>query len=478
MDKFYIITIDKFFRLHQYKITCNSGIGVRMTLTDGQATACEKLDIWMSKMDEYDIFRIHGYAGTGKTTVISHYIKENPFDPKRIIFVTPTNKAKRVLASKLARDGLDRYRLGTVFSLLYTWIDNAQYIDAIEMAQVFHEKQKTQELTDDEEETFRKLCRLTRELEPNISAPRERPDDLDLIIIDEASMVGRKDSELLMSWGIPMVVIGDPFQLPPVKESDSLLIGTYYDALITEVVRTDSENKALKLATDLRNDQPFHPSLNRGYAKESLTISYSRDLERMKKSDCVIAFTNSMVAKVNQEIHDSLFPENKELNFPQIGEPLMFYQGNYKKEKQLDENGKVVTVTRFNEVTGQPYAEPKTTRKTLFDNGERVILESDAGPRMSLRKDDGSFEVFDKYDTRAFHDFLAGLQSVNMREITKWYLTYGYACTVHKSQGSEFDHVYIVNDYPLYMRNTITYRRWLYTAITRAKKSVFIEGGI
>lgn len=445
-------------------------------LTEGQKLAVKKLDEFLIKKSEYSILRIYGYAGTGKTTAISSYMSDHNIDPDSIIFVAPTNKAKRVLAKKFARDGLHQYKVTTVFQLLYTWIDNPDYCSALQKAKEMHQlKKDSSNLSDDQEKEFKKLCAMTRNLDPHISARREKPEDLEIIIIDECSMVGLNDCKALEEWGIPLVVIGDKFQLPPVKESVSRLMVADPDVLLTEVKRTE-DNKILKLATDIRDLKPMHPSLNNEYSKADLTVSRRRNVDAMANADMIICYTNSMVAKVNLEMHEHFHPE-KGTDFPQIGEPVMFYQGNFETTNCHDDDGNDIKIERLDDF-GNTYTENKTFRKPLFDNGEKCTVSCLDWHGLALIKDDDTVTLFKKFDSHLFSEFVNSMQDSSTRELSKWYFSFGYACTVHKSQGSEFDNVYIVNDYPVYKRNTIDYKRWIYTAITRAKCNLYIEGGI
>lgn len=464
------------FKWHGWSAACRQ-CGGQMEFTHGQKIAVDKLWKWLNDMKPGDIFRWYGYAGTGKTTALSHFMRENPMG-LRMVFVTPTNKAKKVLDNKLKADGFGDFKTKTLFSLLYTWLDNPDYVDAVEMARVFHDKLQKAPLTEDEEKTFKDLCRMTRELQPNISCPRERPEDIDLIIIDEASMVCRKDAETLLEWQIPVIVMGDPFQLPPIKEQESILMGPHHNALLTEVVRQSAENKLLKFATDLRDNKPFHPQLLSGnYDHPTLAIKRNRDLDRMREASCIIAFSNQMVAEANHLCHVGKHGDSELMYYPQDGDPVMFYQNNYMKEKVVDEKGRPVMISKFDD-NGNETKEQKTISRTLFDNGERVWLKGHLGPMTNFVKENGETEFFYKWDSKYFREFAEGMKSPGTREITKWYFTFGYACTVHKAQGSEFDSVYLINDYPLRLRNTVQYRRWLYTAVTRAKTKIYIEGTI
>lgn len=188
-------------------------------LTDSQLVIHDALvDFALHPGDRWYI-AMAGYAGTGKTTVISkaaqRILDEDP--EKRILFCAPTGKAAQVMKSKLA---FLRYgcTVGTIHSAIYT-------IDT------------TKKNGPREELVFKKKSQKVL--------------PYDLIIVDEASMLTEKVFNDLLSYSIPVIFVGDPGQLPPVEGKPVDILHTT-PFVLTEVMRQALENPIVQWATDVR----------------------------------------------------------------------------------------------------------------------------------------------------------------------------------------------------------------------------------
>lgn len=156
------------------------------------------------------VFKLHGFAGTGKSTCISKVI-----DPEEATFTAPTAKAATVLQAK----GVDAQ---TIHSLLYT---PYEYV---------HPATK----------------KPTLGFKLNPKSPFA---DGGVVVVDESSMISTQVAEDLLSFPVKIVAVGDPGQLPPVmsRGNGSLLSGRP-DAMLTEVHRTALDSPVLALATWVR----------------------------------------------------------------------------------------------------------------------------------------------------------------------------------------------------------------------------------
>lgn len=180
-----------------------------MKLSAGQREAVSKLNRFLSSDDK--IHRLCGYAGTGKSTVIS-YVDEL----KDAVFAAPTAKAAQVLNRK----GVPAQ---TVHSLIYT---PYEYKDP-------------------------------RSGKPKLGFKVNDKSVLNeggIVIIDESSMVGSQMVEDLLNFPVQIIAVGDPGQLPPVmsKGNVSLLTGSKPDSMLTEVHRTALDSPILAMATYVR----------------------------------------------------------------------------------------------------------------------------------------------------------------------------------------------------------------------------------
>src|SRR5215831_15806422 len=159
------------------------------------------------------IFRLFGYAGTGKTTLAKH-IAEGV--EGKVLFAAFTGKAALVMRSKGCSGA------STIHSLIY----------------------KPPE-TNEETPTF--------ELWDNAPASKAR-----LIVIDECSMVDAELGRDLLSFGTPLLVLGDPAQLPPVQGAGFFTAGEP-DAMLTEVHRQAENDPIVRLSMDIRAGRRIEP---------------------------------------------------------------------------------------------------------------------------------------------------------------------------------------------------------------------------
>lgn len=182
-----------------------------MNWTVQQQQALMAIEAWL-KDPAQQVFRLFGYAGTGKTTLT----KEVGAMVKRVCFAAFTGKA----ASVMRRKGCDG--AGTIHSLIY-------------MIERVLEGQPRFVLRADGEIAF---C--------------------DLVIIDECSMVDNAIGEDLLSFGKKVLVIGDPAQLPPVR-GQGFFTSQAPDFLLTEVHRQAQDNPIIALSMAIREGRRVVP---------------------------------------------------------------------------------------------------------------------------------------------------------------------------------------------------------------------------
>jgi exodeoxyribonuclease-5 len=180
-------------------------------------------------LSDQPYFLLKGFAGTGKTFLITELAKTGGFKPSEICFTAPTNKAVKVLRNYLDGQGLQNCEARTIYSLLGLSLQNNGEVKEI-----------------------------VKPKEPlNLSQYK-------VIIVDEGSMVNRfllsAIDEAFLRWKIPFVFMGDPAQLPPVGEKTSPIWQISNSYALTKVLRYG--DSMLELATSIRNivDHPF-PSI-------------------------------------------------------------------------------------------------------------------------------------------------------------------------------------------------------------------------
>ena len=337
------------------------------------------------------MFRLFGFAGTGKTTLAKQLAADIDGE---VCFAAYTGKAALVLRGKGCREAR------TIHSMIY----------------------RTRE-SEDDEPTF--------VLNDGSAASRA-----DLIVIDECSMVDEDLGRDLLSFGKPVLVLGDPAQLPPVKG------GGYFtdaepDVMLTEVHRQAADNPIIRLSMMARDGL----RIPRGDYGTSQVVHRDRiDAGQVRAADQVLVGTNKSRRGYNARLRT--LAGHTDPN-PQQGEKLVCLRND--KTKGLL-NGGLWSVKSV----GTPRA-----GKLRYT----VVPEDDAGAKATR------IAVRPEY-------FVAGEEGVPpaFRRGSDAF-DYGYVLTVHKAQGSQWDDVVLFDESWAFREHR---DRWLYTGITRAAERLTI----
>ncbi|QBR70939.1 ATP-binding protein [Beijerinckiaceae bacterium] len=355
-----------------------------------QEAALMAVSAWL-KRGEPQLFRLFGYAGAGKTTLAKKIAEDIDGD---VAFAAFTGKAALVLRSKGCKDAR------TIHSLIY----------------------RPRE-TDTEEPTF-------------VLNDDSAVSKASLVIIDECSMVDEELGRDLMSFGKPVLVLGDPAQLPPVKGGGFFTEGEP-DVMLTEVHRQAADNPIIKMSMLVREGG----RLPLGTYGESQVIE-RRDIDSgsVTAADQLLVGLNRTRRSYNKRMRELFGYANI---FPEAGDKLVCLKNN--KTKGLL-NGGIWHV--------------KTTATTRKKKLALNIVPEDEPGRKPLR-------------IGVLPEFFQGLEeSLNLktrRDSDEF--DYGYALTVHKAQGSQWDHVILFDESFAFREHRA---RWLYTGITRAAERLTI----
>jgi exodeoxyribonuclease-5 len=365
------------------------------TFTPHQDAALKAVDDWLKakpgKNGTPPVFRLFGYAGTGKTTLARHIADNVDGEVKYAAF---TGKAALVMRNKGCEGA------STIHSLIYR-------------ARESGEEQPNFELWDD--------------------APASKAK---LIVIDECSMVDADLGRDLMSFDCPLLVLGDPAQLPPIQ-GGGFFTEHEPDIMLTEVHRQAEHDPIVRMSMDVRLGR----ELDIGRYGESEVVSRKElDPERVMAADQVLVGRNNTRRSYNMRVRQKLGIED---TLPVANDKLVCLRNNRKK---VLFNGGLWRV--------KARAASKSQIITM-----RLSPDEDFGgkvTKVSVRADcfSGGVEALSWDQRKPYDEF-----------------DYGYVLTVHKSQGSQWDDVVLFDESFAFQESRA---RWLYTGITRAAKRLSI----
>lgn len=371
-------------------------MGQKMILAEEQQFAIDRILSW-HKSSCKSYFILQGYAGTGKTTMMKYLA--NLIGEEKVVFLAFTGKAALQLRSKGCKNAVTVHK--ALYDVLPTPKQEIEHLENILKIQYRPEI----------EEKIRSLKKPRFSFMPKMQLMASS-----LIIVDEYSMIGEKIFNDLIRTGKRILFVGDPAQLPPVKDTCPIA-KEQPNAVLKQVQRQSLDNPILEAATNVRKGMFSLLKSNGNFQikrKEDISI------EELLKADQILCGLN----KTRNEINEKIRSFKNFDDFPHFGEKIIFSRNDY--EKGIF-NGSIGFINEF-------YYE---------DEDENILSCTIDGQRFD------NIEVLIGQNNDKFK------QSID----------YAYAITVHKSQGSEWDEV-IIFDERVY---GVDYKQWLYTAITRAR---------
>jgi exodeoxyribonuclease-5 len=402
-----------------------------MQFSPQQDKALLSVDDWL-KQSNNQVFRLFGYAGTGKTTLAKHFAQNVD---GMVLFGAYTGKAAHVLRTKGCKEA------STIHSMIYSIYEKSKqtlrkYENELLTIRDIKKPTKTELARADE------LEKLIKNEKRNLSKPAfTRNDaspvrDAELIIIDECSMVDETMGEDLLSFGTKVLVLGDPAQLPPVR-GGGFFTEQQPDVMLTEVHRQARDNPIIEMATRVRNGDTLPLGT---YGTSCVVNKINKD--DVLSADQLLVGKNLTRKNCNRRVREHLGIKNV-----------------------LPVNGDRLVCLRNNHDLG------------LLNGGIWNVVEAegnnaDAHMRLSLQSDDSEIAL----DVEAHTHYFLGKE-----EDMPWWerkeaeeFDYGYALTVHKSQGSQWNNVCLFDESNVFKKDS---KRWLYTGITRAAESVRVFRG-
>ncbi len=362
-----------------------------MEWTGEQRAAMDKVGRWL-RAGEAQVFRLFGYAGVGKTTLARHVAEGAKAEPGYAAF---TGKAALVMRSKGCAGAT------TIHALIYRAVEDAEGGA------------------------------------PTFTLNQDGPaSKAGLIVIDECSMVDAELGRDLLSFGKPILVLGDPAQLPPVK-GGGFFTETEPDVMLTEIHRQAKDDPIIRLSTDVRlggrlayGDHGTSRVIRRTDVSPEAVLAadqvlvglnrtrrlYNQRIRELKKIDGVAPLADDKLVCLRNDRAKGLINGGLwrvEAVRPPRKDLLRF---TLKAEDEIGRASVKVSVLR-----------------SLFEGGEEMLTPAQ-------RRESDQFD-------------------------------FGYALTVHKAQGSQWDDVMLFDESYAFGENR---NRWLYTGLTRAAKRLTV----
>ena len=341
--------------------------------------------------------------GTGKSTLVQFIIQELHIPESKIAYVAYTGKAALVLKSKGCPGATTAHKL------------------------LYH----TTELPDG---TF-------------VHVPKDKPDKVyKLIVVDEISMLEKEQWDILMKWGIHVICLGDPFQLPSIGQDNGVLAHPHI--FLDEIMRQAQDSEIIRLSMDIRAGKPL--SLSKG--KDVWVVPKETIFDRLlTTADIVLCGKNATRYYLNQRIRRVVWGE--QYKDDPIENDKIICLKNYWNKGDLA-NGLIGKITNIE-------------KKDDYFLKTKLLAD--------FRTDDDSFCDL-SMDYQLFTD---GKPLVNQdnwkmypKEIRPHEFDYAYAITCHKAQGSEFGKVVLFNE-PI-GKDIEMRQRWLYTGLTRSSEKIVV----
>jgi exodeoxyribonuclease V len=444
--------------------------------TNDQSDALKKIAGYICDNNNDVIFLMTGYAGTGKTSVISSIVKTLDMLRMRSVLLAPTGRAAKVLGSYSGRQAF------TIHKKIYRQKSSKDGLGSFSLDRNLHK------------DTF--------------------------FIVDEASMVSNSsgDSALFGSGKLlddlieyvysgnecKLILVGDTAQLPPVGSVlspalDPASLGEYGFGLIScelkQVVRQSETSGVLMNATRVRlqvaETNLVHPSIDCINYKDTIRITGEELIDEISSAygtcgmegTIIVVNSNKQANRYNQGIRNRIFFREEEIS---PGDMVMVVKNNY---FIIDEDE-----DRAGFIANGDIAEVKKIRKYEERYGFRFAdmvlkfpdynLEIEAKVMMDVLHLDTPALPSEK-SKELFQNVLADYLNIRTRRkqieavksnpfFNALQIKFAYAVTCHKAQGGQWERVFI--DQGMFNRNEISidYLRWFYTALTRSTDRVYL----
>ena len=449
-------------------------------LNEKQELALEKIISFIEHKINDEIFILKGYAGTGKTYIISNIVKNLWKINKSVVLLAPTGRSAKVLSSYCKKEAYTVHK------------------------EIFYTKNN-----------------FSGNLEFTLKINKHKNT---IFIVDEASMIStnRGDGVGLFSQSLldniikyvysgfkcKLLIIGDVAQLPPVKSNisyaldDSYLEKEYNKSInsveLTDVVRQEKESGILSYATSIRNkienDLYEDISFNSEIFNDVVKVEDGEQLMNLIQDSynnygieetAIIVRSNKRANLYNKSVRDKIL--NNE-NIISVGDLLMVIKNNYfwlnnKRDLGFIANGDIIKIEEIHNIKniyGFKFAEVKISmvdypKISPFETV--LILDS-----LFINTPALDFNIMNKLYQEILKDYMniktkykRHMGVKNNKFFNALQVKFAYSFTCHKSQGGQWSSIFL--EFP-FLPNGMDkdFFRWLYTAITRAKSKLHLIG--
>jgi exodeoxyribonuclease V len=424
---------------------------------------------------EQFVYVLKGYAGTGKTSLISAIVKALAKTTSKIVLMAPTGRAAKVMTSYTKKPAFTIHK------------------------QIYRQKKAL-----------------------DISAGFQLDNNLysnTLFVVDEASMIANEaESKIFGNEGLlsdiikyvqsgkncKILFVGDQAQLPPVGHVESPALDVEYiqrnfftetqEVVFTEVLRQEQDSGILHNATLLRNfmDEGLPiPKLSTRKFKDIYAIHGDKLQDGLEyafkkhgfEQTKIICRSNKQAIEFNQQIRNRLLFREEEIS---SGDQMIVVKNNYMHGLEAGNsfiaNGDTITIKRLrnkitindfdfidavvvlNDVEGEPEIHCKLLLNTINSNAAALSAEENKSFLETFQKEYAHIKnKKERYEPLRKDPFFNALQ-----------VKFAYAITCHKAQGGQWDCVFLHQGYITEEMMDKEYKRWLYTAITRATKELYL----
>ena len=359
---------------------------------------------------------IGGYAGTGKSTLVKFIIEALNVEPSKVAYATFTGKAAEVLRKKGNANAMTLHRL------LYESIPKP--------GGGFIRKPKLQL-------------------------------DYNVIVVDEVSMVPKSMIDMLLHHRVYIIFLGDPFQLPQIDKNETHTLLDNPHIFLDQVMRQAAESEIIQLTMKTRNGEKIDVMNGK---EGNIVPRASLVTGHLTWADQIICATNISRISLNNQMREILGYSG----LPQDGEKMICLR-NYWED--FSEDGSSSLVNGMTGIIKNPFESFRMAPMYVkMKNHKMDIIQgdfiSDDGKTFNSVEMDKGMITTGEFSLDWRETYALGKLKNKIGDIIPREFTFGYAITCHKSQGSEWDKVLVIEEnFPFDKKE---HARWLYTACTRA----------